>query len=220
MVSQIKIAEPIPMLYDETPAKARRLQFRRKMKDWGKELYTEGMEGKGNIIPDILNLVRERTGYEGEFNIKYNPSWFIFSGPMAITVFNTNTGEIKRHEIRMREPRLYSNSPWSVYFYLWSLTGEALHIADRFLYGMNKSSNESEIHTKALILTDEYIEKIYPKWYRKNRRILGAIKNEIISINNNRMKNTPTYEIEVMVYGDRVSLLTKPISLLKISEID
>ncbi|MDI6798868.1 MAG: hypothetical protein QMD12_02635 [Candidatus Aenigmarchaeota archaeon] len=146
------------------------------MKDWEKE-YATCMHEK--IVPQILDKVRKFTGYNGDFNIKFCPKWFIFSGPSALTVYDSITGKIKRHEIRIREPRLYSNSPWDVYFYGWSLAGEALHIVNHFQPELNLSS-ERKVHITALFLIDRYMRENYPGWYRKNRFILERIKREII----------------------------------------
>ena len=149
------------------------------MKDWGKELYKEWVKKK--FIPQILQLVREKTGYEGKFNLEFKPSWyFIFSEKHADIRYNRETKEIIEHKIIVEEPRLYSNSPWDVFFYGWTLIGEALHITDAFQSGIDNLSSERRIHIHALILINKYMRDNYPSWYRKNKRILERIKKTII----------------------------------------
>lgn len=149
------------------------------MKDWGKELYKEWVKKK--FVPQILQFVKRNTGYEGEFNLEFKPSWyFIFEGKHAEIRYNKETKEITNHKIVVEEPKVYSNSPWDVFFYGWTLIGEALHIVDAFQSGVDNLSSERKIHTHALILADRYMRENYPSWYRKNRRILETIKKTII----------------------------------------
>ena len=139
------------------------------MKDWGKELYKEWVEEK--LIPDLLGEVCRYTGYEGNFNINYKSKYTLNPTPEMVA---RKKGDSWKTEIRIKRPELSTNTPWDVFFYGWSLIGEALHAADVSNNG-KPTLSERVVHLNAFYMMKRYMRNNYRSWYRANRRVFEAM---------------------------------------------
>jgi len=160
------------------------------MKDWGKRAFEEWMYEK--FIPEIIEDVRSFTGYSGDFPIEFKRGWNPFyRGPKVKGKYNLNRPEEVKVKTIIERPKLSSNSPWDVFFKLWSLCGECLHYVDIMVTDkknfqdkierISRTSTECLIHRMAYGITREYMKKKYPEWMKKNEFVFKEI-DEVLEI--------------------------------------